>query len=503
MNTDQVPIGHNGPSKIKSAPSEPGSSYNNHARFDQMPQNYTESQADATATTGSHVEYPSRSKQPAHAPNGNTDNFKGRTVNPSDTGRTTDDASFYSYHSARDLANFVKDFYGRTFNNQSDIYMMPSDSAEYQRLNKQHYAFVLGLNGLFPCADSVNELLAPREGERPAILDLGCGSGIWAMEVATQFPHCEVVGLDLAPVPVDIETLPPNCRFEIDNADLGLQHYHNYFDLIYVRCIGSGISDHRKMMLDVEACLKPNGIVFFIDGDQTIYQEDMVTPIAVGQERDEGGNPHDGSWLHRIAREIRYAAVYNGCDVDGLENCIDYGIWDHELIDPSTVKVASMATPLGIWAKARDEDTQQRVLYTGSLVRQDLMGASRGWHPMLLKYGIPQETLDKWSQRIDDELTSDKFRMSMRWRFTWGKRRANTTEDLTSGEDNEAPAPTVPPATPPYQPSIADRTDDFRFMDIYHTREEAAAMADLRRLKAKDLPTPMVVKIKKQLSSSG
>jgi hypothetical protein len=56
------------------------------------------------------------------------------------------------------------------------------------------------------------------------------------------------------------------------------------------------------MMRDVEACLKPGGIVFFIDGDQTVYLEDMVTPVAMGQERDEGGDPDEGSWLHRIMR---------------------------------------------------------------------------------------------------------------------------------------------------------------------------------------------------------
>jgi hypothetical protein len=55
-------------------------------------------------------------------------------------------------------------------------------------------------------------------------------------------------------------------------------------------------------MRDAEACLKPGGIVIFIDGDQTAYQEDMVTPVAVGQEREEGGDPNEGSWLHRIMR---------------------------------------------------------------------------------------------------------------------------------------------------------------------------------------------------------
>lgn len=58
------------------------------------------------------------------------------------------------------------------------------------------------------------------------------------------------------------------------------------------------------MMSDVEACLTPGGLVCFIDGDQTVYQEDMVTPIPVGEERDEGGDPEKGSWLHRIARGV-------------------------------------------------------------------------------------------------------------------------------------------------------------------------------------------------------
>ena len=55
-------------------------------------------------------------------------------------------------------------------------------------------------------------------------------------------------------------------------------------------------------MRDVEACLKPGGLLVWMDGDQTAYQEDMVTPIPVGQERDEGGDPNEGSWLHRIMR---------------------------------------------------------------------------------------------------------------------------------------------------------------------------------------------------------
>jgi hypothetical protein len=60
--------------------------------------------------------------------------------------------------------------------------------------------------------------------------------------MAREFPDCKVLGLDLAPAPVDLETLPPNCRFEIDDINLGLSHYHGEFDVIHARCIGTGVS---------------------------------------------------------------------------------------------------------------------------------------------------------------------------------------------------------------------------------------------------------------------
>jgi hypothetical protein len=63
--------------------------------------------------------------------------------------------------------------------------------------------------------------------------------------MAREFPHCEVIGVDLAPAPVDLDHVPSNCRFEIDDINLGLAHYHNHFDVIHARCIGSGVRHPR------------------------------------------------------------------------------------------------------------------------------------------------------------------------------------------------------------------------------------------------------------------
>lgn len=83
----------------------------------------------------------------------------------------------------------------------------------------------------------------------------------------------------------------------------------------------------------------------------------------------------------------------------------------------------------------------------------------------------------------------------MRWRFTWGRR---WTADAEPKESTGSPVPSVDP-TPKEQHSSSPSPNDFKFLTIYPTKEEAAAITDLRRLKVKDLPTPMVVRINNEM----
>jgi trans-aconitate methyltransferase len=46
-----------------------------------------------------------------------------------------------------------------------------------------------------------------------------------AIQMARRFPHCQVVGIDLAPTPMEAANIPENCQFEIDDMTLGLRHY--------------------------------------------------------------------------------------------------------------------------------------------------------------------------------------------------------------------------------------------------------------------------------------
>jgi hypothetical protein len=89
--------------------------------------------------------------------------------------------------------------------------------------------------------------------------------------MAREFPHCEVLGVDLAPVPLPPDSLPPNCRFEMDNISLGLTHLQGQFDMVFARIIGLGLKDFRKSLADMEGCAKPGGILIWIEADYDIY----------------------------------------------------------------------------------------------------------------------------------------------------------------------------------------------------------------------------------------
>lgn len=116
--------------------------------------------------------------------------------------------------------------------------------------------------------------------------------------MARQFPHVEVIGVDVAPVPVDPENVPPNCRFEIDDIQLGLTHFQEpseRFDVIHVRMLAIGIKDFRNSLRDVQLCLKPGGLLIWIEPDYEVFTPDIHTY----QEPGSDSNPN-GTWTGRV-----------------------------------------------------------------------------------------------------------------------------------------------------------------------------------------------------------
>ena len=129
-------------------------------------------------------------------------------------------------------------------------YVLPNDETEQDRMDLHHHVFRLTLGGRL--------FRAPITGNPQRCLDVGTGTGIWAIEFADEFPGCEVLGNDLSPIqPVWV---PPSCKFEVDDVESEwLYRPDEAFDFIHGRGMGGSIQDWPKFYEQAYTHLKPGG----------------------------------------------------------------------------------------------------------------------------------------------------------------------------------------------------------------------------------------------------
>ncbi|HKD75026.1 MAG TPA: class I SAM-dependent methyltransferase, partial [Ktedonobacterales bacterium] len=112
-------------------------------------------------------------------------------------------------------------------------YMFPIDVEENSRLDLQHYLLRYVLRGNF---------VAPIR-HPTSILDIGCGTGRWAAEMARQFPRAAVTGVDIVPPTITSASVvqggisPPNCRFLEGDVTKGLPFATGSFDFVHMRLV--------------------------------------------------------------------------------------------------------------------------------------------------------------------------------------------------------------------------------------------------------------------------
>ncbi|KAJ3036421.1 hypothetical protein HDV00_002745 [Rhizophlyctis rosea] len=142
------------------------------------------------------------------------------------------------------------------------LYVLPNDDEEMDRLHLQHYMIRLLWKGNF---SAPVEVVLRGEGSR--CLDLGCGSGIWCMEMATDFPTIHFTGLDMSPVqPGNIK--PRNVDFMTgDLTKLPLPFGDGTFDFVHMRLLLLGLRAEfwPTLIAEVVRITKPGGWVEFME----------------------------------------------------------------------------------------------------------------------------------------------------------------------------------------------------------------------------------------------
>ncbi|KAK2050119.1 S-adenosyl-L-methionine-dependent methyltransferase [Colletotrichum somersetense] len=141
---------------------------------------------------------------------------------------------------------------GRRYHAYKDgKYTLPNDDQEQDRLDLQHNLFLLTFD------DKLG--LAPPNypnSKVKHVLDIGTGTGLWAIEFGEYHTHSEVVGMDLS-MPMSA-FVPRNVIFEINDLDEEWE-YSKSFDYIHIRGMNSCIADWRLFLKKAFDNLTPGG----------------------------------------------------------------------------------------------------------------------------------------------------------------------------------------------------------------------------------------------------
>ncbi|KAI9593988.1 S-adenosyl-L-methionine-dependent methyltransferase [Syncephalis fuscata] len=281
----------------------------------------------------------------------------------------------------------------------------------YYSLQQQHYLFLLqfGSNHFAPV-------------DNPSTtLDIGCGTGIWMMEMATEFPDCEFTGIDqVAAQPDDV--LPRNCRFVPAEQLAGYLPFGDAcFDYVHQRMlVGSVPTDKWGTVCDdIYRVTRPGGWFEILDTDGLIhgrsaYNTDSIDMDGLGlcvdscdEEADAGeyaatlgpAAERVNSWILAAMerRDVQPEEVF------ALEPLL------HES-GFSDIESRRVMVPMGAWGKQ-----------PGQMCFESLRGLVHSLKQFLINEGITDElgfneTLRDW------QLEADRGRYHIEIVIHWGQR---------------------------------------------------------------------------------
>lgn len=229
---------------------------------------------------------------------------------------------------------------GRTYHSYKDgKYILPNDEDEKDRLDLQHHLYSLTFGGkLYLCP-------FPKDKQIHRVLDVGTGTGIWAIDFADENPGSQVFGVDLSPI--QPQFVPPNVTFEVDDIEEPWTFSHK-FDFIHARMMTGSLADWPAFFKQSFEFLTPGGMMQVSDLSFPVKVDDDSWPpnsalkkwgeliVEAGVKLGRPCNSAETSKEQMVAAgfqdvvEIQFKWPLNRWPKD--KKYKEWGMWNHENI---------------------------------------------------------------------------------------------------------------------------------------------------------------------------
>ncbi|OAQ86721.1 UMTA methyltransferase family protein [Purpureocillium lilacinum] len=272
-------------------------------------------------------------------------------------------------------------------------YGMPNDDAEQLREGVKHRLY----------SDYILEgklFIAP-VGPRPQkIVDLGTGFGLWALDVAEQYPSARVIGVDLSPIQPN--WLPPNLEFRVEDLDDEYRPWTNIYlgaDLMHLRFLLPTVRRPELLLRNCLENLKPGGWIEIHDIIPRIFSDDGTAgdnhPIHILYKHIDGPFSSVYGWnLQFPPSAPRILESLGFVNITVRRNAIPIGRWHND----------ARLREMGVFSQSLLSDWLVTMLHRYETLGLDADGAHKLGQDILDAFNNPRihaqhDWLDVWAQK--------------------------------------------------------------------------------------------------------